>query len=79
MTISIGVLGAAGRMGQAIIASADAAGVTVKGGVDRVGAITGSFADAASLAARWTYWSISHRRPLSPPILPWQLMRKRRC
>jgi 4-hydroxy-tetrahydrodipicolinate reductase len=52
MTISIGVLGAAGRMGQAIIASADAAGVTVKGGVDRVGAITGSFADAASLAAQ---------------------------
>ena len=52
MTISIGIFGAAGRMGRAIIESADAAGVTVKGGVDRAGAVTGPFADAASLAAQ---------------------------
>ena len=44
MMTRIGILGAGGRMGGAIAAAADAAGVTVAGGVDRGG-------DVAALAA----------------------------
>jgi 4-hydroxy-tetrahydrodipicolinate reductase len=51
MTINIGLLGAAGRMGRAISAAADDAGVAIAGGVGRGGVVTGPFADAASLAA----------------------------
>jgi 4-hydroxy-tetrahydrodipicolinate reductase len=51
MTISIGLLGAAGRMGRAISAAAGEAGLTIAGGVGRAGAVSGPYADAASLAA----------------------------
>jgi 4-hydroxy-tetrahydrodipicolinate reductase len=51
MTISIGILGAAGRMGRAIAAAAEEAGATVAGGVDRGGAVVGPYADVAGLAA----------------------------
>lgn len=37
MTISIGIFGAAGRMGQAIAAAAKDAGLAIAGGVDRAG------------------------------------------
>ena len=47
---SIGILGAAGRMGQAIAAAAPAFGASVAGGIDRDGAVTGEFTDARSLA-----------------------------
>lgn len=46
----IGLLGAAGRMGQAIVAAAEAMGATLAGGVDRDGAAFGPFVDAAELA-----------------------------
>lgn len=48
---SIGILGAAGRMGRAIAAQAPAFGASVAGGVDRDGAVIGDFADARALAA----------------------------
>src|SRR4051794_5698514 len=48
---SIGILGAAGRMGRAVAQAALAAGQTVAGGVDLNGAVEGSFGDAAALAA----------------------------
>ncbi|QJU57256.1 4-hydroxy-tetrahydrodipicolinate reductase [Sphingomonas sp. AP4-R1] len=51
MTISIGILGAAGRMGRAIAAAAEEAGVTVAGGLDREGVVSGGPADAQALAA----------------------------
>ncbi|MDO6416033.1 4-hydroxy-tetrahydrodipicolinate reductase [Sphingomonas sp. BIUV-7] len=50
MTISIGILGAAGRMGRAIVNAAAESGVAVAGGIGRDGAVTGPFADLASLA-----------------------------
>src|SRR5260370_1306496 len=51
MTISIGLLGATGRMGRAIAAAADGAQAVVVGGIGREGMIEGSHADLASLAA----------------------------
>ena len=48
---SIGIIGARGRMGQAIAAAAATAGATVTGGIGRDGAVHGPYADAASLAA----------------------------
>lgn len=47
----IGILGAAGRMGQAIARAAVEADATVSGGVGRDGAVSGPHADAAALAA----------------------------
>ena len=47
---SIGILGAAGRMGRAIAEAAVDAGATVAGGVDRDGAVFGTHGDAGSLA-----------------------------
>ena len=51
MTISIGILGAAGRMGRAISNAASVAGIAVAGEIGRQGAIEGPHADLASLAA----------------------------
>jgi 4-hydroxy-tetrahydrodipicolinate reductase len=48
--MKIGILGAAGRMGQAIAKACPALGAEVSGGVDREGAIIGNHPDAASLA-----------------------------
>lgn len=48
--IKIGVLGAAGRMGRAIAAAAEAMQVPLAGGVDRDGAVFGPFADVSELA-----------------------------
>jgi len=48
---SIGILGAAGRMGRAVAQAALAAGQTVAGGVDLNGAIEGPYGDATALAA----------------------------
>lgn len=50
MTISIGILGAAGRMGRAISQAAQDAGVPVAGGVGRQGAVEGPHPDLAALA-----------------------------
>ncbi|HWL47531.1 MAG TPA: 4-hydroxy-tetrahydrodipicolinate reductase [Sphingomonadaceae bacterium] len=47
---TIGILGAAGRMGQTIAAVADELGATIAGGVDRDGAVIGPHRDAAALA-----------------------------
>jgi 4-hydroxy-tetrahydrodipicolinate reductase len=47
----IGVTGAAGRMGRAIIEAAAAAGVSVAGGVDRDGPVIGEHLDVAALAS----------------------------
>ncbi len=47
----IGIIGAAGRMGQAIAALATEANVAVAGGFDRRGAVMGDCADLAALAA----------------------------
>ena len=47
---SIGILGAAGRMGRAIAEAAAEAGAPVAGGVDRDGAVVGDHADARALA-----------------------------
>jgi 4-hydroxy-tetrahydrodipicolinate reductase len=49
--VRIGLTGAAGRMGQAIIEAADAAGVAVAGGIDRDGPLIGTHRDLASLAS----------------------------
>ena len=46
----IGIIGAAGRMGQAIAAAAAAAGSEIVGGIGRAGAVQGQHADASSLA-----------------------------
>ena len=48
---AIGILGAQGRMGQAIAAAAPAMGATLAGGVDLGGAVFGEHADVAALAA----------------------------
>ncbi len=50
MTISIGIFGAAGRMGQAIAAAAKDAGLAVAGGVDRAGS-TGEIAPGMAIGA----------------------------
>ena len=47
---AIGILGAKGRMGQAIAAAAAEGGVAVAGGVDVGGAVFGDHQDAAALA-----------------------------
>ena len=47
----IGILGAAGRMGRAIVDAAPGLGAEIVGGVDRDGAVFGPHADPASLAA----------------------------
>lgn len=51
MTIGIGVIGARGRMGQAIAARLDALGAHLVGGIGRDGAVAGPYDDAAALAA----------------------------
>ena len=48
--IRIGIIGAGGRMGQAIANEAAAAGALVVGGIGSRGAVYGEHADAASLA-----------------------------
>lgn len=48
---AIGILGAQGRMGQAIAAVAPAMGATLAGGVDVGGAVFGDHVDVAALAA----------------------------
>ncbi|WP_076073231.1 4-hydroxy-tetrahydrodipicolinate reductase [Sphingomonas montana] len=47
----LGLLGAGGRMGQAILAVAADRGVVVAGGIGRDGAVIGPHADVAALAA----------------------------
>jgi 4-hydroxy-tetrahydrodipicolinate reductase len=49
--IRIGIIGAGGRMGQAIANEAAAAGALVVGGIGSRGAVYGEHADAAGLAA----------------------------
>jgi len=51
MTISIGILGAAGRMGRAISHAAQDAGIAVAGGIGRQAMVEGPHADLAALAA----------------------------
>lgn len=46
----IGILGAAGRMGQAIAEAARASGTAIAGGMDRDGAVIGAAADVRALA-----------------------------
>jgi 4-hydroxy-tetrahydrodipicolinate reductase len=48
---SIGIIGAAGRMGQAIANAAVTAGAQIAGGIGRDGAVHGPHADAPALAA----------------------------
>lgn len=50
MNVRIGIIGAAGRMGRAIAETALAQGVTLAGGIDRVGAVFGAHADPANIA-----------------------------
>lgn len=50
MSVKIGIIGAAGRMGRAIANVAEAQGVFLAGGVDRDGAVVGEHGDLASLA-----------------------------
>jgi 4-hydroxy-tetrahydrodipicolinate reductase len=47
----IGITGAAGRMGRAIIEAAEAAGAMIAGGVDRDGPVIGTHRDATALAS----------------------------
>ncbi|WCT74694.1 4-hydroxy-tetrahydrodipicolinate reductase [Sphingomonas naphthae] len=47
---SIGILGAGGRMGQAIAAETGAAGALVAGGIDRDGPLTGPYESITDLA-----------------------------
>ena len=47
----IGLLGALGRMGQAIAATAPELGAEIAGGIDKDGAVIGSHGDAKALAA----------------------------
>lgn len=49
--VSIGIIGAAGRMGQAIADAALVAGARIAGGIGRNGAVHGDHADVAALAA----------------------------
>jgi 4-hydroxy-tetrahydrodipicolinate reductase len=51
MSVRIGIIGAAGRMGRAIANAAAVQGASIAGGIDREGAVHGDHADAASLAA----------------------------
>ena len=46
----LGILGAEGRMGRAVAKAAAEAGASVAGGVDRRGAVIGTFRNAAELA-----------------------------
>jgi len=48
--VGIGIIGAAGRMGQAITNVAAANGASIAGGIGRDGAVHGPYADAAGLA-----------------------------
>jgi len=50
MTIDIGIIGAAGRMGRAITIAAEAAGAGIAGGIGRDGAVIGTHADLPALA-----------------------------
>ena len=50
MTLSIGIIGASGRMGRAIAAEAREAGFAVAGGLDREGVIEGPYNDVTELA-----------------------------
>lgn len=49
--IRIGIIGVAGRMGQAIANAAVSAGATIAGGIGRDGAVHGDYPDAVALAA----------------------------
>ncbi len=49
--VRIGIVGAAGRMGQAIANAAVTAGAMIAGGLGRDGAVHGDYPDAPSLAA----------------------------
>ncbi len=49
--VGIGIIGAAGRMGQSIANAAVTAGATITGGIGRDGAVHGDHPDAPSLAA----------------------------
>ena len=51
MTVAIGIIGAAGRMGRAIVDAAAGSEAQITGGIDRDGAVYGDHADAAALAA----------------------------
>lgn len=51
MTLSIGIIGANGRMGRAIAAEARDIGLAVAGGLDREGVIEGPHNDVTELAA----------------------------
>ncbi|HWI86587.1 MAG TPA: 4-hydroxy-tetrahydrodipicolinate reductase [Sphingomonas sp.] len=51
MSVRIGIIGAAGRMGRAIANAAAVQGASISGGIDREGAVHGDHADAAALAA----------------------------
>jgi 4-hydroxy-tetrahydrodipicolinate reductase len=51
MTISIGIIGAAGRMGRAIASEAATKAIAVAGGLDREGVVSGPYGDLATLAA----------------------------
>ena len=51
MSIRIGIVGAAGRMGRSIANVAAAQDIAVAGGIDRDGAVHGDHADASALAA----------------------------
>ena len=50
MGVRIGIIGASGRMGRAIVDAAATQGAIVAGGIGRQGAIYGDHADAAELA-----------------------------
>ena len=50
MSVRIGIIGAAGRMGRAIGNAAATQGAIVSGGINRQGAVHGDHPDAASLA-----------------------------
>jgi 4-hydroxy-tetrahydrodipicolinate reductase len=51
MTVRIGIIGAAGRMGRAIAADAEGLGAVLAGGIGLEGAVFGDAADAPALAA----------------------------
>ena len=50
MTVDIGIIGAAGRMGRAIAIAAEAGGARIAGGIGRDGAVIGSHGDLPALA-----------------------------
>lgn len=49
--VEIGIIGAAGRMGRAIVDATAGGAAAIAGGIDRDGAVHGDHADAAALAA----------------------------